>query len=180
MHQGRHALIHFELVTHIRPSGNHPVVPFRVELLHAQIEQLEHGCLIGKRALLRHLAKAGVHALDGIRRVHQFPHGPAVIVQLLDVREVVLPDAQGARIGRPVLSERFEVLPRLLDVDGAVQRPQFLREAAPFLAGDIFRGIADQMHDAALHDDVREDGLRAGFEAADAVDGKEAEVFHAA
>ena len=180
MHQGRHALIHFELVAHIRPSGNHPVVPFLVELLHTQIEQLEHGGLVRKRALLRHLAKAGVHALDGIRRVHQFPHGPAVIVQLLDVREVVLPDAQGAGIGRPVLLERFEVLPRLLDVDGAVQRPQFLREAAPFLAGDVLRGVADQMHDAALHDDVREDGLRAGLKAADAVDGEEAEVFHAA
>ena len=161
MHQGRHALIHFELVA-------------------PQIEQLEHGGLVRKRALLRHLAEAGVHALDGIRRVHQFPHGSTVIVQLLDVREVVLPDAQGAGIGRPVLLERFEILPRLLDVDGAVQCPQLLREAAPVLAGDVLRGIANQVHDAALHNDVREDGLRSGFEAADAVDGKEAEVFHAA
>ena len=80
------------------------------------------------------------------------------------MREMVLPYRHSTRVSRPVLAKLLESLARLLDVHSAIDSFEIFRKATPLLAWDVSDGIADEMHDAALHDHLRENRFGTVFE----------------
>ena len=107
-------------------------------------------------------------------------HSTAVREQLLDMRKIVLPYRHSAGISRPVLAELLESLTCLLDIHRAIDGFELFREAPPFLAWNIANGVADEMHDAPLHDHLREDCFGAVFEPCHTIHGEEADFLQTA
>ena len=155
------------LVSCAHPTSHKAPVPANIVV--------EHRILVGESAFLCDFTEAGVYALDRVRRVHDLAHSTAVREQLLDMREIVLPYRHSAGISRPVLAELLESLACLLDVHRTIDGLELFREAPPLLAWDIADGVANEMHDAPLHDHLREDGFSAVFKTRHTIHGEEAD-----
>ena len=78
------------------------------------------------------------------------------------------------------MAELLESLACLLDVHRAIDGFELFREAPPLLAWDIADGVANEMHDAPLHDHLREDGFSAIFETRHTIHGEEADLLQTA
>ena len=84
-------------------------LPFGVlELKDTEVEKLQDGLVIGKRALTGYLSETGIDAFYGIGSLHDSPYIRAVVKQLFHVLEVVFPDRYSPRIGCPFSLELFK------------------------------------------------------------------------
>ena len=106
------------------------------------------------------LAHAAVQALDRVRRVHDLPHGRGESEERNDPVPVALPALDHGR-ETPSPLAAFECAQRLFGrrgIVGLVDRLQSLNQGLAVLPGRQADRIPDQVHDAGLHDRVREHG----------------------
>ena len=117
---GLHAGIHGELVANHGPVRHRTVCPFFVKLRKAKIERLQDGIFTGEGSFLCHLPKTGIHCLDRVRGVQDFPNSAAVIEKLLHMGPVSDPYVYRPGILAPGLLESLKFCFCRLETRGTI------------------------------------------------------------
>ncbi len=110
-----------------------------------------------ERTFLRYLTEAGIQSLYSVGCVHDFSDGAAIVEELLHMSPVSGPYVYRSGVLVPRLLEALKFALSSFEAWRSVDPPEMGGVSLVILRRYVFYGIADQVNDAALYDDVLED-----------------------